>query len=159
MSGNITIHMGDNALRQVVSLDLIGQSQVAQLGSTIPVAADNALDQAFMAIVVAASAIAMALTSCEEQSQVTGMTGFQEPLLQSAGQSFGAGAANKTTRGDGIAVIDHQRCFLSSDHTNFLHVCLPSFILKFKIAYLFWKFFSLRFSRNAPMPSFWSAVA
>ena len=93
--------------------------------------------------------------------QIPGMTGFQEPLFQGDGQRLGAGAADEAAGGDGVAVIDHQGRFFSGDDTYFFHVSFPSlkYNLNFRTAYLFWKCFSLRFSRKAPMPSFWSAVA
>ena len=39
VGGNVPVHMGDDALGQVVGLQLVGQSQLAQLGGAIPVAA------------------------------------------------------------------------------------------------------------------------
>ena len=131
VGGDVAVHVGDDALRQVVGLDLVGQSQVAQLGSAIPVAADHALDHALMAVVVAAGAVPVTLTGCEEQRQVTGMASLQEPLLQSGGQRLGAGAADEAAGGNGIAVIDQQGRFLSGEHANFLHACLPSLYVIF----------------------------
>ena len=94
-------------------------------------AADHALDHALMAVVVAAGAIPVTLTGCEEQRQVAGMTSLQEPLLQSGGQRLGAGAADEAAGGNGIAVIDQQGRFLSGEHANFLHACLPSLYVIF----------------------------
>ena len=121
VSGNITVHMRNNTLRQVVSLDLVVQSEFAQLRSTIPVTADNALNHAFMAVVVAAGAVTMALTCCEKQGQILRMTGFQETLLQSDGQGFRAGTAYETAGSDGIAVIYAQSSLFWRDNLYFLH--------------------------------------
>ena len=171
MSGDITVHMGDDALRQIIGFQLVGQSQLAQLGSAIPVAADDPLAHTFMAEVVAAGAVPVALTGCEEQRQVAGMAGFHKAVFQSLGQRFGAGAADEAAGRDGVAILDHQCRFLSSNNTYFFHIANSSFIIhkNFKMSlrsmrrraawqvpgfYLFWKCFSLRFSINAPMPSF-----
>ena len=132
VGGDITVHVGDDALGQVVGLDLVGQSQVAQLGSAVPVAAHHALDHALMAVMVAAGAVPVALAGREEQRQVSGMAGLQKALFQGGGQRLGAGAADETAGGDGVAVIDHQGRFLSGDHTNFLHACFPSFLCNFR---------------------------
>ena len=121
VSCNVTIHVGDNALRQVVSLDLVVQSEFTQLRSTIPVTADNALNHAFMAVVVAAGAVTMALTCCEKQGQILRMTGFQETLLQSDGQGFRASTAYKTAGSDSIAVIYAQSSLFWRDNLYFLH--------------------------------------
>ena len=121
VGGDVAVHVGDDALGQIIGLDLVRQSQVAQLGGAVPVAADNTLDHALMAVVVAAGTVPVALTGREEQRQITGMTGLQEPVFQSDRQCLGAGTANEAAGGDGIAVVDHQSRFFSSNHTNFLH--------------------------------------
>ena len=131
MGGDVAVHVGDDALGQVIGLDLVGEGQVAQLGGAVPVAADHALDHALMAVVVAAGAVPVTLTGCEEQRQVTGMASLQEPLLQSGGQRLGAGAADEAAGGNGIAVIDQQGRFLCGEHANFLHACLPSLYVIF----------------------------
>ena len=81
VGGNVTVHVGDDALGQVVGLDLVLQRQRAQRGGAIPVAADDALDHALVTVVVAAGAVPVALTGREEQRQVTGVAGLQEPLF------------------------------------------------------------------------------
>src|SRR5699024_6885300 len=43
VGGDVPVHVGDDALGQVVRLDLVGQGQVAQLGGPVPVAADDPL--------------------------------------------------------------------------------------------------------------------
>src|SRR5699024_2758208 len=112
MCRDITVHVGNNTLRQVVCFNLVVQSELAQTGSTVPVAADDALDHAFMAVVVTAGAITVALAGCEEQGQIFRMAGLQEALFQRLGQGLRAGAAYKAASGDGIAVLDFEGSFL-----------------------------------------------
>ena len=81
VGGDVPVHMGDDALGQVVGLDLVFQRQRAQRGGTIPVTAYDALDHTLVTIVVAASAVPVALTSSKKQRQVTGVAGLQEPLF------------------------------------------------------------------------------
>lgn len=117
--------MRNNALRQVVCFDLIVQRELAQTGRAVPVAADDALDHALMAVVVAAGAVAVALTCCEEQGQVFRVAGLQEALLERLGQGLRAGAAYKAAGSDGIAVLDFEGSFLRGDNANFLHLYHP----------------------------------
>ena len=124
VSGNITVHMRNDALRQVVSLDLVVQSELAQTGSTVPVTADNALDHAFVTVVVAAGTVAVALTCCEEQGQILRMTGLQKTLLKSLGQGLRACAGYETAGSDGVAVLNLESGLLCGDNAYFLHVDL-----------------------------------
>ena len=90
-------------------------------------AADNALDHAFMAVVVAAGTIAVALTGCKEQGQVIRVTGLKKTLFQRLGQGLRAGAAYKTAGGDGVAILNFECGFFCRDNTYFLHVLSSSF--------------------------------
>ena len=122
MGGDVTVHMGDDALGQIVGLDLILQCQRTQRGGAIPVTADDALDHALVTIVVTAGAVPMALTGCKEQRQVTGVAGLQEPLFHRLAESLRAGRADKAAGGDGVAVIDQQGGLFGGDDAYFLHV-------------------------------------
>ena len=75
-------------------------------------AADNALDHAFVAVMVAAGAVAVALTGCKEQGQVLRMAGLQKTLLKSLGQGLRASAGYETAGSDGVAVLNLQSSFL-----------------------------------------------
>ena len=127
VGGDVAVHVGDDALRQVIGLQLVGQSQLAQLSGAVPVTADYPLAHTLVAEVVAAGAVPVALTSCKEQSQVAGMAGFHKTVFQSLGQRLGAGAANEAAGGDGVTVLDHQGRFLSGDNAYFLHILNPLF--------------------------------
>ena len=123
MCSDIAVHMGDNALGQVICLDLVLQSQLAQSGSTVPVAADNALYHAFMGKVVTAGTrgAAVALTCCIEQGHVVRMTSLKEALFYCLGQGLRAGTAYETAGSDGRTVRDHSNSFFRSQNLNFLH--------------------------------------
>ena len=120
--GDVPVHVGDNALGQVVGLDLVLQRQRAQRGGAIPVAANDALDHALVTVVVAAGAVPVALTGREEQRQVAGMAGLQKPLFHGFAECFRAGGADEAAGGDGVAVIDQQSGLLDGDNTYFFHV-------------------------------------
>ena len=68
VGGDVAVHVGDDALRQVIGLQLVGQSQLAQLSGAVPVTADYPLAHTLVAEVVAAGAVPVALTGCKEQS-------------------------------------------------------------------------------------------
>ncbi len=118
---DIAVHMGNNALRQVVCFDLVVQRQLTELRCAIPVTADNALNHALVTVMVAAGAVTMALTCCEEQGQILRMTGFEEALLQCGGQGFRAGTAYETAGGNRIAILDAQSSLFRRDNLYFLH--------------------------------------
>ena len=124
---DIAVHVGDNALRQVVGFDLVVQRKLTQTGGAVPVAADNALYEALMAVMVAAGAIAVALACRKEQGQILRMAGFEEAFLKRGGKRFGAGAAYETAGCDGIAVIDQQGGFFRGQYTNSFHNYSTSF--------------------------------
>ena len=124
--GDIAVHVRDNALRQVVGFNLVVQRQLTQTGRAVPVAADDALDHALMAVVVAAGAVTVALTGCKEQGQVVRVAGLKETLFQRLGQGFRAGAADKTAGGDGVAVLNLERGLFRRDNAYFLHVLSSS---------------------------------
>ena len=121
--GDITIHVSDNALREVVRLDLVFQSQLAQSGSTIPMAADNALYHAFVCEVVAAGTrnVTIALTCGIKQRHVLRMTGLKKALLQRLGQSLRASTADESAGGNGVAVVYQLDCLFRRQYFNFLH--------------------------------------
>ena len=127
--GDITVHVGDNALGQVVSLDLVCQRQLAQTGSTVPVTADNALNHTFVTVVVAAGTVAVALTCCEKQGQILRMASLKETLFQRLRQCFRASAAYKTAGCNGIAVLYEQGSFVCGQNPYFLHEASSSFYI------------------------------
>ena len=108
MGGDVPVHVGDDALRQVVGLDLPLQRQRAQTRGAVPMAADHPPDHARMAVVVAAGAVAVSVPGAEKQRQVPGVPRLQKPPLQRGGQCFRAGTAHKPSRGQGIAVPHQQ---------------------------------------------------
>ncbi len=121
VGGDVAVHMGDDALGQVVGLDLVLQRQRAQRCGAVPVAADDALDHALVAVVVAAGAVPVALTCREEQRQVTGMAGLQKSLFHRFAERLRAGRADEAAGGDGVAVVDQQGGLLGGDDAYFLH--------------------------------------
>ena len=118
---DVPVHVGDDALGQVIGFQLIGQGQLAQFGGPVPVAANHPFAHALVAKVVASGAIPVALARSEEEGQVPGVSRLHIPLLQGLGQGLGAGAADKPASGDGVAVLDHQRRLFRSDDANFFH--------------------------------------
>ena len=127
MGSNVPVHVGDNALGQVICLQLVFQSQFAQLGGTVPMAAHHTLAHALMAEAVAAGAVPVALTGREKQRQVPGVASLHKAVFQSLGQRFRTGAAHKSAERDRVAVLDHQGRFLSRDDTYFFHAASSSY--------------------------------
>jgi hypothetical protein len=121
VSGDITVHLSNNALRNIVCLDLVRERQVAELRSAVPVSADHTLNHALVTEVITARAVAMALARGEEQRHVLRMSCLKEPLLQCFGEGFRAGAADKTAGSDGDAVVNHCRGFFRSNNVYSFH--------------------------------------
>jgi hypothetical protein len=69
--GDVAEHVRDDALRQVVRLDLARDRELLQLGDEPPVAADDALDEAAVAEVVEAARLAVALPCGVDERQRT----------------------------------------------------------------------------------------
>ena len=123
---DIAVHMRNNALRQVVRLDLVGQRQLSQTGRAVPVAANDALYHALVAVVVAAGAVAVALAGREEQRQIVRMAGLQKALFQRLGQGLRTGAGDEAAGGDRVAVLYFQGGLFCRDNAYFLHVLSSS---------------------------------
>ena len=109
---NIAVHVGNNTLRQVICLNLVVECQFTQTRRTVPVAADNTLYHTLVSIVVAASAVAVSLTSCKKQRQIVRVSGFQKTLLQCSRQGFWACTAYKTASGNGVTILYKLCSFL-----------------------------------------------
>ena len=124
VGGDVTVHMRDDALGQVIGLDLVIQCQRTQRGGAVPVAADDALDHTLVTVVVAAGAVPVTLTCCKEQCQVTGLAGLQKSLFHRFAEGLRAGRADEAAGGDGVAVVDQQGGLLGGDNAYLLHVCL-----------------------------------
>ena len=119
---DVTEQMGNHTLRQVVGFDLALDRQFLQLGCQPPVAADDAFHQAFMAQMIEAAILAVALPGCIEQGQVTRRTGrrfrviAQKTLFQGDGDVFGKTDADKTTGRQGVAILDVADRFGGADN-------------------------------------------
>ena len=115
--------MRDDALRQVISLDAVGDRECLQLGHEPPVAADHALDQARMTEVVEPALLAVALSGRVDQRQTLRpanairvlFAGFDEALLQRDGDVLGEADADKAGRGKRVAIVDQLHRFARGD--------------------------------------------
>ena len=80
--GDVAVEVRDDALRQVVGLDLALERQAADLRDQAPVAADHALEQAVVAERVEAAVLAVSLPGREQQREVARLAGFKEALFE-----------------------------------------------------------------------------
>ena len=67
---DVAKQMGDDALRQIIGLDLVGDRELLQFGREAPMAADDALDQSVMREMIEAAMLAVALPRGIDQRQV-----------------------------------------------------------------------------------------
>ena len=84
-------------------------------------AADDALHQAFVAQMVEAPFLAVALAGSINQGQVAGagvaaVAGFNEALLQGDGDVLGEADADKAAGGQGVAIADQGHGLAGADH-------------------------------------------
>ena len=70
LGGDVAEQMRDDALREIVGLDLVGDREALQLGHQSPVPADHAPHQAFMAEVIEAALLAVALARGIDQREI-----------------------------------------------------------------------------------------
>ena len=73
--------MRDDALRQIVSLNVPFQREAADLRYQTPMAADRALDQALMAECIQAAVFAVALASRKQKRQIARLAGINKAPL------------------------------------------------------------------------------
>ena len=112
--GDVAVQVGDDALGQVVGLDAVGHGEFLQARDETPVAADDAGDEAFMAEVVEAAVLAVALTGTVDEGQAFGLAaavgvlvaGFKEALLERDGDVLGKADADEAGGGHGVAGAD-----------------------------------------------------
>ncbi len=104
--GDVPEQVGDDALGQVVGLHLVGQGQGLDLGGEAQMAADDPAQQAFVAEMVQPPVLAIPLPRREDEGQVPGRSGLQEPPLQGDGQVLGEPVAHETAGGQRVAVPD-----------------------------------------------------
>jgi len=98
--------LGDDALREVVGLDLLVHGQPPHARGQVPVAADHALDQALVGEVVDAPRLSVPLAGGVDDREVPGTADGQEVGLDPGGQLLRVSDAHEPARGDGGAVRD-----------------------------------------------------
>ncbi len=104
--GDVAEQMGDDALRQIPGLDLVLDGQRLQFWREAPMAADDPGDQSFVAQMVEAARLAVALAGGIDQSQSSWCAGLHEALFERDGKVFRKTDADKTSGGDGVTVLD-----------------------------------------------------
>ena len=117
--GNVTEQVRDHALRQVVGLDPVRHGERLEFGHEPPVTADDAPHQAFVAEVVEASLLAVALARGVDERQsfrpadAVGslFARFQKALLERDCDVLGKADADETGRGHRIAVANELHGF------------------------------------------------
>ena len=120
---DVAEQMRDDALRQVVGLDLVGDGQCLQLGHQPPVAADHALDQSLVAEMVEAAILAVALAGGIDERQVARAAhavrvlprGLDIALFERDGDVLGEADADEAAGGDGVAVANQRNRFARAD--------------------------------------------
>ena len=73
--GDVAEQMSDHTLRQVVGLDLVGNSQMLQLRHKAPMAADDSLDQALVGKMIKPTLVAVALAGRIDEREIARMAG------------------------------------------------------------------------------------
>ena len=106
--GDVAVEVADDALRQVVGLDLALEREATDLRHQPPVAADHAPHHALVAKGVEAALLAVALPGRVDQRQVARHAAVEEALLQRQRQRLGDAGADEATHSDGRA-IGYQR--------------------------------------------------
>ena len=108
--------MGDNALRQVVGLDLVADRQLLQFGGKPPVPADDALDEPLMREMIEPLVLSIALSRRVDQRQIPRLAlrvgrfalAGEITLLERNRDFLRKSDANKAAGSDRVAVLDQQ---------------------------------------------------
>ena len=114
--GDVTEQVGDDALRQVVGLDLVGDRERLQLGHEPPVAADHASDEPLVAEVVEAAILAVALSGGVDERQAARRAlavrilagGFDVAFLERDGDVFREADADEAAGGDRVPIANQR---------------------------------------------------
>ena len=109
------------ALREVVSFNLVFDSQFTDSRYSLPVTDDGAFQKACVCQMFSGTAIAFALRACIDVGQVLRGVRVQEPFFQSFGQCFRMGAADKANRRNRVVVFYELSCLFSCNDFYFSH--------------------------------------
>ena len=129
--GDIAEEMRDDALREIVGLNLVRDREALQLGYQSPVPPNHTLDQALMAKVIEAALLSVALTRGVDECEVPRFVFCPDVLLvlrqverlESDGDLFGKADADKASRRDGIVLADQPHGFLCADDLSAVSRC------------------------------------
>ena len=104
--GDIAVQVGDDALWQVVGLQLVGLRQPTECRHQPPVAANHALDQSGLGQVIEAALTAVTLPGGVDQRHPARVAMLKIVLLNRGQQGFRHTNADEAAGGDGAAIID-----------------------------------------------------
>src|SRR5471030_1668527 len=121
MRGDVPEHLGDDALRQVISLDKAVHRQALQPGYQTPVTADDPANQPHMRQMIQALGLAVALSSgidkCQVSREIAGRILLLEVKRFECDRYFlGKTNADKPSRRDRIAGSDQPYSFTGGHH-------------------------------------------
>ena len=120
---DVAEQMGDDALREIVGLDLVGDRETLQLRHQSPVPADHAPHQAFVAEVIEPAFLAVALACGIDQREIARLVDRRGVLLrlrqverlQRHRDLFGETDADEAAGRDRVAVADEADRLLRAD--------------------------------------------
>ena len=85
---------------------MLGECECAKLGGEVPVAADDAPEQAAMSEVVQAALGPVSLAGAVVEGEICGGAGLEEAALQGGGEQFRMTGTDEAAHGDGGAAGD-----------------------------------------------------
>ena len=111
----------DDTLREIVGEDLVGPDERLEFGRQPDMAPYDSSHQALMAKVVEAPVLAVSLTGCIDNGQVSGLAGPEELILDLNGDLLGKSRSKETFRTDSISITNEAyRIFRRNDFALFL---------------------------------------
>ena len=108
--------MRDDALREIIGRDLVGQGELLDPRDQAVVAADGALQETFVSEAIEAAVLAVALAARPNQRQVARAVAGQEPPFNGCKQQLGIAVAAISRRRHHIAVADQGDRVIGRDH-------------------------------------------
>ena len=120
--GDIAEHVRDDALRQIVGLDLFSHRELLQLRRHAPVSGNHPFQKPFMVETVDALVFAVADTRGVQQCQSLGLAAFQITPLEGDDQLIGGTASHEAIQGDGIAAADQTNGLIRRNDLPAFHL-------------------------------------
>jgi len=118
-AGEIAEELRDDALRQIIGVNLFVERELAYRGHTAPIAGHHFAQQAVVSEAAQAFGLAVALAGGGEQAEIAGRAGLEVTPLQGLQQRLRHAGLHKAAARQRVAVAHKADGFVGADHLVF----------------------------------------